>query len=103
MITRTIFFEHRHDRVLGVNLDEWRRCPGDEIVAATSSTITIPYSGVLYKVTKEPQVGGNLPYLLDGIEDGEIEDLTIDLRYLRQQFENALDEYEGSDFGTGDE
>mmetsp|Transcript_19558 Transcript_19558/g.53854 ORF Transcript_19558/g.53854 Transcript_19558/m.53854 type:complete len:391 (-) Transcript_19558:203-1375(-) len=97
------FFEHRRDRLLGVSLDQWRQCPANESVAAASSTITIPYSGVLYKVTKEPQVGGNRPYLLDGIEDGEIEDLTIDLPYLRQQFENALDDDdEDSDDGTGD-
>ena len=88
------FFEPRHDRLLGVNPDQWRRCPANESAAAEASTITIPYSQILYKVTKEPQVGGNRPYLLDCIEDGEIEDLTIDLPYLRQQFENALDEVE---------
>lgn len=86
------FLEHRRDRLLGVSLDQWRQCPANESVAPASSTITIPHSGALCKVTKEPQVGGNRPHLLDGIEDGEIEDLTIDLPCLRQQFENALDD-----------
>lgn len=90
------FFEHRQDRLLGVQSNQWRRCPAIG-VAAASSTIAIPYSGVLYKVTKERQECGNRPYLLDGIEDGEIEDLTIDLQYLREQFEGTLNEEDDSD------
>lgn len=88
------FFASRHDRLVGVRPDQWRRPhpvenPDDGTPAAWM--LTVPFQGMVYKVTTERQTDGTRPYLADQLEDGELGDLTIDLRIMLTQYSATLD------------
>lgn len=88
------FFAPRHDRLVGVRTDQWR-CPqpvgNNDNATPAEWMLSVPFQGFVYKVTTEKRTDGTLPYLADELKDGELGDLTIDLRAMRTQYSALLD------------
>ena len=90
------FFTNRHDRLVGVRPDQWRRplLKGHpQRVPATTPAdwmLTVPFQAFLYKVTTEKRDDGTRPYLSDVLEEGEVGDLTINLRSMLSQFAGTI-------------
>jgi hypothetical protein len=79
------FFECRHDRLPGVDPGQWRR--PDPLVNPDSPTpaswkVNIPVRDILYKVTTDKNEDGTRRYLVDVLQDAQLEDLTVDLRHM---------------------
>lgn len=79
------FFESRHDGLPGVDPGQWRR--PDPLVNPDSPTqaswkVNIPVRDILYKVTTDKNDDGTRPYLVDVLQDAQLEDLTVDLRHM---------------------
>ncbi|KAL3911310.1 MAG: hypothetical protein SGILL_007330 [Bacillariaceae sp.] len=83
------FFQRRANRLVGVDVNQWvRPTPhGDQ----ASWQLTVPYRGVLFKVSKgKPEGGQETQYVLDDLGGDAVDDLVIDLRGLVAEYENQV-------------
>ena len=84
------FLEHRSTRLVGVQFDQWRR-PQDQDDPAANWTIRVPFRGFLYKVAKKkPKRTQTIVYVLNEIEEGDVEDLNINLQGMAKDYENQV-------------
>ena len=73
---------------VGVRTDQWRRpqpVGNNDNATPAEWMLSVPFQGFVYKVTTEKRTDGTRPYLADELKDGELGDLTIDLRAMRTQ------------------
>ena len=90
------FSTNRHDRLVGVRPDQWRRpllngnprrrpatTPADWILA-------VPFEPFLYRVTTGKQNDGTRPYLVDVLQEGEAGDMMINVRRLLALFATTV-------------
>ena len=90
------FSTNRHDRLVGVRPDQWRRplLNGDpHSVPATTPAdwiLAVPFEPLLYRVTTEKQNDGTRPYLVDVLQEGEAGDMMINVRRLLALFATTV-------------
>ena len=82
------FSQHRANRLVGVQPDQWRR-PRDDLAA--DWTIRVPFRGIGYKIAKKKRKRTQaIVYVLDEIEDGAVKDLNVNLQEMVLHFENQV-------------
>lgn len=99
------FFAPRHDRIVGVRPEQWRRPqpvenPDDDNATTPSEwMLSVPFSGIVYKVMSERRTDGTRPYLAEELVDGQLGDLQIDLRTMLMQYSATVDLGDDDDDG----
>ena len=89
------FAAPHHDQLVGVRPEQWRRLQptenSDDNATPAEWTLSVPFQGIVYKVMTEKRADRTRPYLADALEDGELGNLTVDLRAMLTQFSATLE------------
>lgn len=80
------FFQRRADLLVGVDINSWERPQND----ANAWSITLPFRGFLFKVTRGEPAEAGIEYVLDDLGNNDVEDFVIDLRGVVNEYENQL-------------